>query len=118
MKKLIVAMLAVVLGLASCTKDSSSLVGTWELEKVVATAFGEKVEMTPEEADMEWTITFKANGECETTLNGTTATGEYEVSDGKLIIDGVAFDYSRSGRTFTLKMTEAGVNMDLIFKKK
>ena len=117
MKKFIVAMLAVVLGLASCTKESA-LVGTWDLQEATMTYAGEKVTVTADELDMEWSFTFKADGNCSMTLNGVTETGTCEVKGGQLLIDGTAFDYSVSGKTFKLKYNYGGEKMDLVFKKR
>ena len=117
MKKLIVAMLAVVLGLASCTKESA-LVGTWDLQEATMTYAGEKVTVTADELEMDWSFTFKADGSCSMTLNGATTTGTYEVKGGQLLIDGTAFDYSVSGKTFKLKYNYGGEKMDLVFKKR
>ena len=117
MKKFIVAMLAVVLGLASCTKESA-LVGTWDLQEATMTYAGEKVTVTADELEMDWSFTFKADGDCSMTLNGVTTTGTYEVKGVQLLIDGTAFDYSVSGKTFKLKYYYGGEKMDLVFKKR
>ena len=108
MKKFIIALVAVVLGLSSCSKEAQ-LLGSWKLDTVTATVEG--VERTANaEADlgMEVVLTFKENGKVEASLNGESG-GEanYTVAGNTLTLnvgdgESMSFEFSVNSKTLVL----------------
>ena len=119
MKK-IIAMIAVVLGLASCSTELL-LLGSWKLETIEA----EGVSIDAAKVGIDLVITFKDGNVVEMTQSGYTETGAYEAKGNKLTIDGEeTYEFYVSGKTLTLKgYTEIGdygenSEVTMTFKKK
>ena len=108
MKKFIIALVAVVLGLSSCSKEAQ-LLGSWKLESITATVNG--IEMTipgeGEELGGDMRFTFKENGKVEASINGESG-GEanYTVAGNTLTISdedmSMSFEFSVNSKTLVL----------------
>lgn len=84
MKKIIIAMIAVVLGLSSCSKESS-LLGSWELETVQMNG----TTINAKEAELDIVLTVKDGGMFDITQSGYTESSSYTINRNKITIDGV-----------------------------
>ena len=107
MKKFIIALVAVVLGLSSCSKEAQ-LLGSWKLDSVTATVGGTEQTATAEDLGMEAVLTFKENGKVEATLDGESG-GEanYTVAGNTLTLDvgdeeSMSFEFSVNSKTLVL----------------
>ena len=106
MKKFIIALVAVVLGLSSCSKEAQ-LLGSWKLDSVTATVGGTEETATAEDLGMEAVLTFKENGKVEATLDGESG-GEanYTVAGNTLTIAdedmSMSFEFSVNSKTLVL----------------
>ena len=106
MKKFIIALVAVVLGLSSCSKEAQ-LLGSWKLESITATVNGIEMTIPGEQSGGDMRLTFKENGKVETTLNGESG-GEanYTVAGNTLTISdeemSMSFEFSVNSKTLVL----------------
>ena len=106
MKKFIIALVAVVLGLSSCSKEAQ-LLGSWKLESITATVNGIEMTIPGEQSGGDMRLTFKENGKVETTLNGKSG-GEanYTVAGNTLTISdedmSMSFEFSVNSKTLVL----------------
>ena len=106
MKKFILALVAVVLGLSSCSKEAQ-LLGSWKLESITATVNGIEMTIPGEQSGGDMRLTFKENGKVETTLNGESG-GEanYTVAGNTLTISdedmSMSFEFSVNSKTLVL----------------
>ena len=107
MKKFIIALVAVVLGLSSCSKEAQ-LLGSWKFESVTATAAtGIEMTISGEELGVDMRFTFKEKGKVEATLNGESG-GEanYTVAGNTLTISdeemSMSFEFSVNSKTLVL----------------
>ena len=106
MKKFIIALVAVVLGLSSCSKEAL-LLGSWKLESITATVNGIEMTIPGEQSGGDMRLTFKENGKVETTLNGESG-GEanYTVAGNTLTISdedmSMSFEFSVNSKTLVL----------------
>lgn len=106
MKKFIIALVAVVLGLSSCSKEAQ-LLGSWKLESITATVNGIEMTIPGEQSGGDMRLTFKENGKVETTLNGEIG-GEanYTVAGNTLTISdedmSMSFEFSVNSKTLVL----------------
>ena len=106
MKKFIIALVAVVLGLSSCSKEAQ-LLGSWKLDSVTATVGGTEMTTPVEDSRLEVVLTFKENGKAEATLNGESG-GEvnYTVAGNTLTISdedmSMSFEFSVNSKTLVL----------------
>ena len=106
MKKFIIALVAVVLGLSSCSKEAQ-LLGSWKLESITATVNGIEMTIPGEELGGDMRFTFKENGKVETSINGESG-GEanYTVAGNTLTISdedmSMSFEFSVNSKTLVL----------------
>ena len=106
MKKFIIALVAVVLGLSSCSKEAQ-LLGSWKLESITATVNGIEMTIPEEELGGDMRFTFKENGKVETSINGESG-GEanYTVAGNTLTISdedmSMSFEFSVNSKTLVL----------------
>lgn len=106
MKKFIIALVAVVLGLSSCSKEAQ-LLGSWKLDSVTATVGGMEMTSPAEDSGMEVLLTFKENGKVEASINGESG-GEanYTVAGNTLTISdedmSMSFEFSVNSKTLVL----------------
>jgi hypothetical protein len=98
MKKIIIAMIAVVLGLSSCSKESM-LLGSWKLETI------QMGNMTLDTGDTESdaVITFKDGEILEFTSAGLTESCPYTINDNKIIVNDEEFEFEVNSKTLVLK---------------
>ena len=108
---LIAVMLFGVFALTACGGGEDPMVGTWKATKIEYMG----IEMTPEEADMEFILEFKSDGTVDATTNGEadgSATweagdgGTFTITEGDEVMDGTI-----DGTTMTLNMY--GINITL-----
>ena len=86
MKKFIIALVAVVLGLSSCSKEAQ-LLGSWKLESLTTEVDGAQITITAEKMQLDAVITFKENGKVEVTANGESeGEANYTVAGNTLTI--------------------------------
>ena len=108
MKKFIIALVAVVLGLSSCSKEAQ-LLGSWKLESITATVNGIEMTIPGEELRGDMRFTFKENGKVETSINGESG-GEanYTVAGNTITMDigeevgSISFEFSVTKDTLVL----------------
>ena len=106
MKKFIIALVAVVLGLSSCSKEAQ-LLGSWKFDSVTATVGVTEMTSTAENLGLEVVLTFKENGKVEATLDGESG-GEanYTVAGNTLTISdedmSMSFEFSVNSKTLVL----------------
>ena len=106
MKKFIIALVAVVLGLSSCSKEAQ-LLGSWKLESITATVNGIEMTIPGEQLGGDMRFTFKENGKVETSINGESG-GEanYTVAGNTLTISdedmSMSFEFSVNSKTLIL----------------
>ena len=106
MKKFIIALVAVVLGLSSCSKEAQ-LLGSWKFDSVTATVGGTERTATAEDLGLEAVLTFKENGKVEATLDGKSG-GEanYTVAGNTLTLSdedfSMSFEFSVNSKTLVL----------------
>ena len=106
MKKFIIALVAVVLGLSSCSKEAL-LLGSWKLESITATVNGIEMTIPGEQSRGDIRLTFKENGKVEATLDGESG-GEvnYTVAGNTLTISdedmSMSFEFSVNSKTLVL----------------
>ena len=103
---LLVAMVS--LSFVSCEKEqpeeknekkektySELIVGTWDMETVELYATNgqaeQKVNLTAEEAGLDWTFVFTKDGELIWDLGDQTASGEYAIDGKKIMVEGEEF---------------------------
>ncbi|MEW6652681.1 MAG: lipocalin family protein [Bacteroidota bacterium] len=117
--KIIAITVVLFFGLSACSKDdsnpaesNSTFVGTWKLTKLSALIGGAPLEMTPELAGTQMTITAKADNTFSmTTTDGAgtrTSTGTWSISGSQLTLkfsDGTSasYEYSLSGSLLKIK---------------
>ena len=74
---------------------SELIVGTWDMETVelyVTNGQAEqKVNLTAEEAGLDWTFVFTKDGELIWDLGDRTASGEYAIDGKKIMVEGEEF---------------------------
>ena len=120
MKKILIIVLAAVLGIVSCSKEQR-IVGSWQLTKYVNE--GEVKDLS--EIDLTMTLTFTDSGKLTSAYNwkGVQLSDEYTYTlDGeKLTIGSTDVDYKISGKTLTIigKGTLLGVkgSVEMVFEK-
>ena len=120
MKKILIIVLAAVLGIVSCSKEQR-IVGSWQLTKYVNE--GEVKDLS--EIDLTMTLTFTECGKLTSAYNwkGVQLSDEYTYTiDGdKLTIGSTDVDYKISGKTLTIigKGTLLGVtgSVEMVFEK-
>ena len=106
MKKFIIALVAVVLGLSSCSKEAQ-LLGSWKFDSVTTTVGVTEMTYTAENLGLEVVYTFKENGKVEATLDGESG-GEvnYTVAGNTLTISdedmSMSFEFSVNSKTLVL----------------
>ena len=106
MKKFIIALVAVVLGLSSCSKEAL-LLGSWKFDSVTTTVGVTEMTYTAENLGLEVVYTFKENGKVEATLDGESG-GEvnYTVAGNTLTISdedmSMSFEFSVNSKTLVL----------------
>ena len=106
MKKFIIALVAVVLGLSSCSKEAQ-LLGSWKFDSVTATVEGMEMTTPAEELGVDMRFTFKEKGKVEATLDGESG-GEanYTVAGNTLTISdeemSMSFEFSVNSKTLVL----------------
>ena len=119
MKKFIIAMVAVVLGFSSCSKEAM-LLGSWELESIKMLG----VTINVSEADMNITLTFKEGNIVETSAG---VTSDYSIKGDKIIIENegenLEFEFEVSGSKLVMTgnfeiADSAGGTVTLTFKKR
>ena len=119
MKKFIIAMVAVVLGFSSCSKEAM-LLGSWELESIKR----QGVTIDVSETDMNVTLTFKEGNIVETSAG---VKSDYSIKGDKLIIeiDGEDFEFEFEVSGSKLVMTgnleiedSVSTTVTLTFKKR
>ena len=98
MKKIIIAMIAVVLGLSSCSKESM-LLGSWKLETI------QMGNMTLDTGDTESdaVITFKDGEILEFTSAGLTESCPYTINGNKIIVNDEELEFEVNSKTLVLK---------------
>ena len=106
MKKFIIALVAVVLGLSSCSKEAQ-LLGSWKLDSITAEAEGAQITITAEKMQLDAVITFKENGKVEVTANGESeGEANYTVAGNTLTITdedmSMSFEFSVNSKTLVL----------------
>ena len=104
MKKFIIALVAVVLGLSSCSKENQ-LLGSWECSYMeVIGENGTTQRAYASEVGIQIILTFKNNGvvECKYTEDGTTDVTEGTYTDGIITMEGVDIEYKLSGKNLIL----------------
>lgn len=121
-QKLIPLFFAALIILVGCKKDdnptestnTNTFVGTWKLTKIIANVSGTNLELTPDQAGIQATITAGADGtyKATTTEAGVTTnyTGNYKINGNKLEIkfsDGTSetteFAINSAGNKLTIK---------------
>lgn len=120
MKKILIIVLAAVLGIVSCSKEQR-IVGSWQLTEYVNE--GEVKDLS--EIDLTMTLTFTDCGKLTSSYNwkGVQLSDEYTYTlDGdKLTIGSTDVDYKISGKTLTIigKGTLLGVtgSVEMVFEK-
>ena len=106
MKKFVIALVAVVLGLSSCSKEAQ-LLGSWKFDSVTTTVGVTEMTYTAENLGLEVVYTFKENGKVEATLDGESG-GEvnYTVAGNTLTISdedmSMSFEFSVNSKTLVL----------------
>ena len=111
MKKIIAKVLVVTMilsvglfALAACGGGDSPYVGTWNAVKFEA--YG--IEMTPEDAGLEFTVEIKSNGKITATTNGEAdGAGTWEATD-----DGITITSDDSEYTATLEEDQLVMEME------
>ena len=106
MKKFIIALVAVVLGLSSCSKEAQ-LLGSWKLESLTTEVDGAQITITAEKMQLDAVITFKENGKVEVTANGESeGEANYTVAGNTLTITdedmSMSFEFSVNSKTLVL----------------
>ena len=106
MKKFIIALVAVVLGLSSCSKEAQ-LLGSWKFDSLTAEAEGAQITITAEKMQIDAVITFKENGKVEVTANGESGgEADYTVAGNTLTIniegESTSFEFSVDSKTLVL----------------
>ena len=106
MKKFIIALVAVVLGLSSCSKEAQ-LLGSWKFDSLTAEAEGAQITITAEKMQLDAVITFKGNGKVEVTVNGESeGEADYTVAGNTLTIniegESTSFEFSVDSKTLVL----------------
>ena len=106
MKKFVIALVAVVLGLSSCSKEAQ-LLGSWKFVSLTAEAEGMQITFTAEKMQLDAVITFKENGKVEVTANGESeGEADYTVAGNTLTIniegESTSFEFSVDSKTLVL----------------
>ena len=106
MKKFIIALVAVVLGLSSCSKEAQ-LLGSWKFDSLTAEAEGAQITITAEKMQIDAVITFKENGKVEVTANGESEVeADYTIAGNTLTInvegESTSFEFSVDSKTLVL----------------
>lgn len=100
MKKIIIAIIASLTVLSSCSKESLIL-GSWKLETIQL----QGITVNAAEMGMDVLLTFKDGNIVEMTTGGATETTEYIIKDNKIIVDDEEMEFELSGKTLILKGT-------------
>ena len=128
MKKFIIALVAVVLGLSSCSKEAQ-LLGSWKLDSLTTEVDGAQITFPAEKMQLDAVITFKENGKVEVTANGESeGEANYTVAGNTLTITdedmSMSFEFSVNSKTLVLSgdmgevVEESGMTKaTLTFKK-
>ena len=106
MKKFIIALVAVVLGLSSCSKEAQ-LLGSWKFDSLTTEVEGAQITITAEKMQIDAVITFKENGKVEVTTNGKSeGEADYTVAGNTLTIniegESTSFEFSVDSKTLVL----------------
>ena len=106
MKKFIIALVAVVLGLSSCSKEAQ-LLGSWKLDSLTTEVDGAQITITAEKMELDAVITFKENGKVEVTADGESeGEANYTVAGNTLTITdedmSMSFEFSVDSKTLVL----------------
>ena len=117
--KILLMISLIIIGLNACGKDdgnptevNATFVGNWKLTKLSSVISGTPIEMTPELAGTQMSISALADGSFSMTTTdaaGTrTSTGTWGTANNKLTLkfsDGTSatYDYSFSGNVMTIK---------------
>ena len=106
MKKFVIALVAVVLGLSSCSKEAQ-LLGSWKFDSLTTEVEGAQITITAEKMQLDAVITFKENGKVEVTANGESeGEADYTVAGNTLTIniegESTSFEFSVDSKTLVL----------------
>lgn len=120
MKKILIIILAAVLGIVSCSKEQR-IVGSWQLTKFVSE--GEVKDLS--EIDLTMTLTFTDSGKLTSTYKwkGIQLSDDYTyaVDGDQLMIGSTNVNYNISGKTLTIigNGTLIGMtgNVEMVFEK-
>ena len=120
MKKFIIALVAVVLGLSSCSK-ADKLIGSWKLEKLETVAGS----VNSDYIGIDVTLTFTDNNMVNIVSKDEdglpqTETAPYSVSGESIIVEDITFNFDINGKTLILSATipEEGIgNVKLYFTR-
>ena len=107
MKRFILALVAVVLGLSSCSKEDM-LIGDWKFDSVSANQNGVQMTVSADQAGIDVVFSFKKNGKVETIIKGESE-GEatYKISGDTLTLtyEGETMSFKCSVTNDTLVLT-------------
>jgi hypothetical protein len=98
MKKFIIAVIAVVLGFSSCSKESQ-LLGSWELETIQM----QGLTLNAKDAKLDIVLTFKDGGVVDMSQSGYTESASYTINGNKIIIEGEEIEFELKGKQLILK---------------
>ena len=106
MKKFIIALVAVVLGLSSCSKEAK-LLGSWKLDTISAKVEGVQMTISADEEELDMVLTFKDNGKVESTIDGESeGEANYTVAGNTLMLsvedESLSLDFTVKGKLLTL----------------
>ena len=107
MKKFIIALVAVVLGLSSCSKEAK-LLGSWKLDTISAEAEGVQMTISAAEKELDVVLTFKDNGKVEAFYGGeSSGEANYTVAGNTLTLnvgdgESMSFEFSVNSKTLVL----------------
>ena len=116
MKKFVIALVAAVLGLSSCSKEAQ-LLGSWKFDSLTAEAEGAQITITAEKMQLDAVITFKENGKVEVTANGESeGEADYTVAGNTLTIniegESTSFEFSVDSKTLVLSGNVSEISGD------
>ena len=101
MKKFIIALVAVVLGLSSCSKEAQ-LLGSWEFESLES---GSKTFSAAELNAEGMTFTFKEGNILEMHFGNETTSNSYSTSGNQLILGDSTMTFEVRGKKLVLTFT-------------
>ena len=112
--------LAVLLGMVSCSKEAR-IAGSWKIAELTVS----NITLNLDDIDLNLTITFSQDGKMVSnySLRGISASNEYTYSIGKesLIIDETELDYELNGKILTIygegDLLGMDGNIEVVFHK-